>query len=337
MRHHRIIPQWIPAAVFIWHFLVLPATIAVMTTGWGIRVIRRRLIARPADSPVSDQLISRRRFLGAAALAIPPVACFTLAGAGVARLGSFRIKRYELAINGWPAALDGFTIALVADVHAGVFSSQKMLDDVAVATNNLRAELILLGGDLVNITHSDLPNALDMVCRLDCPNGLYMVQGNHDVMGGAERFNRACAARGVPLLLNQALTLAPRGIPIQLLGTIWTTNGAEQHAAVRETLAKRDPDLFPILLVHHPHAWDLAATNGVPLVLAGHTHGGQIMLTPHIGAGPLRFRYWSGLYQKDHGGSNLIVSNGVGDWFPLRINAPAEIVHLTLHPGTSPI
>jgi predicted MPP superfamily phosphohydrolase len=61
------------------------------------------------------------------------------------------------------------------------------------------------------------------------------------------------------------------------------------------------------------------------------------MLTSRIGAGPLRFRYWSGLYQQDHPGSNLIVSNGVGDWFPLRINAPAEIVHVTLHPRPSPV
>ena len=131
-----------------------------------------------------------------------------------------------MALAGWPAGLDGFTIALVADVHAGVFSSQKMLDDIAVATNNLRAELILLGGDLVNISHADLPNALDMVNRLDSPNGLYMIQGNHDVMGGAEQFNNACAARGVPLLLNQVQTIRPRGIPVQLLGIIWTDHGA---------------------------------------------------------------------------------------------------------------
>jgi predicted MPP superfamily phosphohydrolase len=70
------------------------------------------------------------------------------------------------------------------------------------------------------------------------------------------------------------------------------------------------------------------------LVLAGHTHGGQIMLTKNIGAGPMRFRYWTGRYYDPESESNLIVSNGVGDWFPLRINAPAEIVHLTLHPET---
>jgi uncharacterized protein len=323
-RHHRIIPQWIPAAIFIWHFLILPVTVAAIALEGAVRLVKRSpRRAAPATN------LSRRQFLTAAAFATPPIATVALSAVGVETLGDFGIKRYKLCLPGWPAGLDAFTITFIADVHAGVFSSQKMLDKIADTANSLRADLILLGGDLINISHSDLSAALDMVCRLDSPNGVYMIQGNHDVIQGAQSFNDACAARGVPLLLNDAITISPYGIPFQLLGIIWTPHGYEQHQAVRDTLSKRDPGLFPILMAHHPHAWDLAADEGVPLVLAGHTHGGQIMLTKRIGAGPLRFRYWSGLYQKPN--STLIVSNGVGDWFPLRVNAPAEMVHLTLH------
>lgn len=63
-------------------------------------------------------------------------------------------------------------------------------------------------------------------------------------------------------------------------------------------------------------------------------HGGQIMLNERLGFGPAMFRYWSGLYQKR--GASLVVSNGAGNWFPLRINAPAEVVRLTLR-RASPI
>ncbi|MEQ1854674.1 MAG: hypothetical protein ABMA01_24160, partial [Chthoniobacteraceae bacterium] len=77
---------------------------------------------------------------------------------------------------------------------------------------------------------------------------------------------------------------------------------------------------------HHPHAWDF--TGEIPLTLSGHTHGGQLMLGPRIGAGPILYRYWSGLYTRPTGA--LVVSNGVGNWFPVRIQAPAEILHLTL-------
>jgi uncharacterized protein len=55
------------------------------------------------------------------------------------------------------------------------------------------------------------------------------------------------------------------------------------------------------------------------------------MLSPRTGFGPWMYRYWSGVYRKDN--SSLVVSNGVGNWFPLRINAPAEIIHLTLKRG----
>ena len=80
-------------------------------------------------------------------------------------------------------------------------------------------------------------------------------------------------------------------------------------------------------MAHHPHAFDLAAEAKIPLTLSGHTHGGQIMPAGR-GFGQMMYRYWSGLYDK--GPSKLIVSNGVGNWFPLRINAPAEIVEITL-------
>ena len=90
----------------------------------------------------------------------------------------------------------------------------------------------------------------------------------------------------------------------------------------------RQPDAFPILLAHHPHAFDAAVKADLPLTLAGHTHGGQMMLNRQYGTGPVLFRYWSGLYTR--GRSRMIVSNGVGNVFPVRINAPAEIVHITL-------
>jgi len=269
--------------------------------------------------------------LTAAAVALPPLATFSLARATRAREEVFSIRRFELAIAGWPAPLDGLTIALVADVHTGIFTTPKMLRDIADATNNLRADLVLLGGDLVNITHADLPSALDMVARMEGRYGLYMVEGNHDVIQRAADFAAACRKRGVRLLLNEVETLRPRGQPIQLLGTRWDFSPEAMNQSVAAVASERDLTLFPILLAHHPHSWDEAAPRGIPLVLSGHTHGGQIMLTSTIGAGPLRFKYWSGLYQKP--GSNLIVSNGVGNWFPLRVNAPAEILHITLHPA----
>ena len=97
-------------------------------------------------------------------------------------------------------------------------------------------------------------------------------------------------------------------------------------------MAKADPSLFTLALVHHPHAFDALADAGADLTLAGHTHGGQLMLTPqgfpHPVGGGLLFRYIWGEYRR--GDAALYVTSGAGNWFPVRINAPAEIVQIRL-------
>ena len=122
--------------------------------------------------------------------------------------------------------------------------------------------------------------------------------------------------------------------PFQMLGTRWTGgDDGSIYRSVADTCAQRDFSLFPILMAHHPHAWETAAACGIPLVIAGHTHGGQIMLTQNIGGGPIRFRYWTGLHTNPKLNSQLLISNGVGNWFPLRVNAPAEILQVVMHVG----
>jgi hypothetical protein len=146
----------------------------------------------------------------------------------------------------------------------------------------------------------------------------------------------------VPLLVNESELFTVNGAPLQLLGLRWgtglpiATRATERgdvaiRRSMNDLLRHRRPDAFPILLAHHPHAFDPAAEAGIPLTLSGHTHGGQLMLSKTVGFGPMMFRYWSGEYTK--GPSKLVVSNGVGNWFPVRANAPAEIVHLTLRRG----
>jgi uncharacterized protein len=100
------------------------------------------------------------------------------------------------------------------------------------------------------------------------------------------------------------------------------------RAGVENVLKQRRSDTFAILLAHHPHAFDPAADAGVPLTVGGHTHGGQFQLIEDVDFGQLMYKYWSGLYRK--GDSFTSISNGIGNWFPLRINVPCEIIHLTL-------
>jgi predicted MPP superfamily phosphohydrolase len=163
--------------------------------------------------------------------------------------------------------------------------------------------------------------------------GIAIIEGNHDLIENPRKFETRVRASGIPFLLDESMIVDVRGFPLQLFGLSWTRvygkgRDAAIAAAVNKLLTQREPNAFPILLAHHPHAFDAAADAQLPLTLSGHTHGGQLMLNEQLGFGPAMFRYWSGLYER--GTSKLIVSNGVGNWYPLRMNAPAEIVHLTL-------
>jgi predicted MPP superfamily phosphohydrolase len=227
-----------------------------------------------------------------------------------------------------PPALDGLTIAHVTDIHVGRFTRAAALPAIADATNQLKADLVLFAGDLIDLALSDLPAGIDFIKRLDPRSGMFMVEGNHDLFEDPLAFESQVKAAGLPLLLDESAVATVRGVPLQVLGMTWRHGDAGIVGAMSRLIPQRRPDLFQILLAHHPHAFDPAAALGIPLTISGHTHGGQIMLNERLGAGPAMFRYWSGLYHKND--STLFVTNGVGNWFPLRIGAPAEIVHITL-------
>jgi predicted MPP superfamily phosphohydrolase len=294
--------------------------------------------SRPTDASLPT-VITRRSFLRTAAVMTPPVITTIATAASIPQLNQFRVRRLTLSLPALPASLDGMTIAHVSDTHVGRLTRGPILDAVVRTTNDLDADLVLFTGDLINDALADLDDAIDLVQRLAPRRGLAVCEGNHDLIEDRGEFERRTRDAGVPLLINETTTVRVRGEPVQLLGLRWGSGvpGASRSAdrgdsaigsSMDVLLRQLRADAFPILLAHHPHAFDPAAAAGIPLTLAGHTHGGQLMLTDTLGFGPAMFRYWSGEYRK--GDNALVVSNGVGNWFPLRVNAPAEIIHLTL-------
>ncbi len=350
---HGAVPVAVLGTCYIWHLVVLPATIVCVAAAWLIRMSRHAIarLARslhtraapdsrpettgdPADPPgsVPAPVLTRRQVLAASIVAVPPLATAVGQIRALSQLDSFRIRHLTIGLPTLPAALDGLTIAHVSDIHVGRFTNGPILREVVARTNALRPDLVLFTGDLIDHALADLPAGLDVLRRLLPPQRLFMCEGNHDLFEGREEFERRVRAAGVPLLLDESAVLEIRGRSVQILGLCWGRLGDRHGSAIDDHLERvlplRRPAAFTILLAHHPHAFDRAADVGVPLTLAGHTHGGQLMLTGDIGAGPLLFKYCSGLYRR--GDSALVVSNGVGNWFPLRVNAPAEIIHLTL-------
>lgn len=259
---------------------------------------------------------------------MPVLATYGSAAWSLPGLANLRIRRITVRLPDLPVGLDGTRIAHVTDTHVGKFTRGKVLDGIVAATNELDADLVLFTGDLINDSSRDLPAATEMINRMRGRHGVFLIEGNHDLFDGAEVFENGIRAAGIKLLRNQSMTVSLKGERLQLLGIVWRREEKQIADEVDAVAALREEGAFPILMAHHPHAFDRAAELGIPLTVAGHTHGGQLMLTPEFGAGSMMFRYWSGLYRK--GKSALVVSNGAGNWFPLRVNAPAEIVEITL-------
>ena len=292
-------------------------------------------LQRSADVPTANDIAttSRRTFVLGAIAAAPPL--FTLATAGYSRTQweQFRIRKIDVALRALPRELDGLTIAQVSDIHTGEFTTPRLMTRIIEATRALNADVIAMTGDLINRRLSDLDEGLDLGRRLNDAGNVYLIEGNHDLFEGRSIFQKRVRDAGLPLLVNQSAILRPRGraMDVQLLGLEWGTPqlGGERaaRAAMPNLLSQIRDEAFPILLAHHPHAFDYADET-VPLTLAGHTHGGQLGLTPSLTFGRLMYRYSSGLYRQ--GDRAIVVSNGVGNWFPLRVNVPAEIVQITL-------
>lgn len=324
-----VFPRWVIAVGYLWHLVVLPLALLWWVAGKSVRAA----IPMPAPSPesVDPAAIPRRQFLGALVSAAPPVLAMASTGVALDRLDEFRVTDLSVAIPNLPADLVGLRVAHISDIHVGRFTRGAILDKIASQTNRLDPDLILFTGDLINNALSDLPAGIALLKNLKSRYGVYLCEGNHDLMESRSKFESQVQRSGLPLLINESAMVTVRGTRLQLLGLRWDRNDNMIDQSVSALASSVSKDAFPILLAHHPHAFDAADRAGIPLTLSGHTHGGQLMLTPTFGCGSLMYRYWSGLYRKPQ--SRLVVSNGVGNWFPLRLNAPAEIAMLTLQPA----
>jgi predicted MPP superfamily phosphohydrolase len=313
--------EWAPTLLiafsYLWNLIVAPASAIAI----GISALVRRM-----RRPPSPHDPSRRQLLAASVAFLPPVAAGATLAVALPRLGDFRVRRARVAVPGLPERLEGASIVHLSDLHYGKFTNPADIDRVVETVNALDADLVLFTGDLVDLSIHDLPAALSALARIRSRAGLFACDGNHDLIDDGEAFRRDVREAGVPLLLDEARTVEVRGERVRIHGVTWARDQRGRRDTVTRARDLIEEGTLPILLAHHPHAFDEA--DGFPLVLSGHTHGGMLMLNERLGAGPILYRYWTGLYTR--GGRSLFVSNGVGNWFPLRTHAPAEVVHLTL-------
>src|SRR5204862_6587873 len=101
------------------------------------------------------------------------------------------------------------------------FTSRRVLDEVVRVVNELRADLVLLTGYLINDALMDVDHALDLVRSMQAIYGVYLIEGNHGLIENGPEFERRVKHSGIPFLLDESIVSPNRGAPLQLLGVCW--------------------------------------------------------------------------------------------------------------------
>jgi len=226
-------------------------------------------------------------------------------------------------------------IAFASDLHIGPLTSPALLDNAFARLGQLQADVLVLGGDYVYLeaTHEMARELEARVAALPIPTKLAIL-GNHDLWTHHDRIEDALRRAGARILINDGAFLPPPFEDVALIGLddVWTGQ-ADAAAAMRAAAGAS----LTIGIAHSPEAVPLLKDCKLPLLLCGHTHGGQIALPsgPVVVHGKLGRRWPAGLYEVD-GGMRLFVSRGLGSVeLPIRAYARPDVSLFTLTAGGS--
>lgn len=241
-------------------------------------------------------------------------------------------RRLTLALAEWPTDAPPLRIALLSDIHLGNRAmDEERLSRIVGEVNAARPDLVLLAGDFT--TGHDAAGASQRAVGLQAPLsrlaarlGVVAVLGNHDHWTSPNAVRAALVRAGITVLGNEAIR---RG-PIAILGIDDAFSG---HDDVAASLASwRCIGGIPVVLTHTPDVVPMLP-DGLPLVMAGHTHCGQVVVP---GVGPLLTRspkqQWRTLYDPRYRcgvvrdrGRVVLVTAGVGSGTsPIRLGAPPD-------------
>ncbi len=296
--------------------VVVPAGTAPGATGVYPNMSRPSRTDTPPDR-------SRRRFLRSAALlgamSIVPAKSVLWDRRQV------EVTTHDAPLNALPGSVDGMKVCQISDLHRGPYVSEEMLRDVTQSVMALRPDLILVTGDFVSVSYEYISSCAAAMDGLSAPLGVYGVLGNHDHWTSAPAVAQRLKERGIPLLVNDSREIE-KGLWLAGVDDLWSGNCSVPHA-----LAHVPSGAATILMSHNPALLDDLGQD--LLVLAGHTHGGQIslgwltrVLTSKVTAGG---RYMRGWYER--GRSRLYVNRGIGVvGLPARFRSMPEITLFTL-------
>ena len=230
------------------------------------------------------------------------------------------VKEYKIALTSWPDNFIGFKIVHISDLHYGRVFDEKSLEKLVDSINEQEPDIVVLTGDLIdkdtNMTTSMANKISELLNKIETSSGKYAINGNNDL--NFDEWTNIISGGGFKDLNNTYDTIYKDGYDYIFIAGASTikdkvsTNDKLKTAIDYLNSFESGGPIYKILLLHEPDAIDDLSVNPFNLVLAGHSHAGQIKL-PFIGAVVLpegAQKYYDSHYKVEN--AHLYVSNGLG-------------------------
>ncbi len=288
-----------------------------------------------------------RRVLGAVAGLVAAAIIGSVAWGYWVTPRTVTVTRVEPSFANLPQGFDGYRIVQISDLHLGTYGADTTVVSMVVdSVNALRPDLICFTGDLVNRRTDETLPFFTALGRLQAPDGVLSILGNHDdghyyswpdsasKQANLILMHQLQAQMGWQLLDEDTRTLHRGGDSIWVQASGHLVPGSV--IVEGKPVALPSPDSFTIWLYHSPSQWDLLNDHVKlgDLTLCGHTHAMQMMFTiggKRFSPASLVYPRWGGTYESAFAGQVMHVNTGVGMVGPpMRIGVTPEISLITL-------
>lgn len=230
------------------------------------------------------------------------------------------VKEHKITLSSWPDNFNGFKIVHISDLHYGRLFDEKSLKKLVDSINEQKPDIVVLTGDLIdkdtNMTTSMANKISDLLNKIDASSGKYAINGNNDL--NFDEWTNIISGGGFKDLNNTYDTIYKDGYDyIFIAGASTIKDKVNINDKLKTAIDylnsfESDGPIYKILLLHEPDVIDDLSVNPFDLILAGHSHAGQVRL-PFIGAVILpedARKYYDSHYKIEN--ADLYVSNGLG-------------------------
>ncbi len=220
------------------------------------------------------------------------------------------------------------TIAVLSDMHINRTLSKNKVAKMVEITNKIAPDVILFPGDTIDDSIVYIQPHLDELKNLKAPLGIYATAGNHEIVKGNDAARDALTNAGITYLFNDGLVL-DHNVYLAGIPDINTAKQINETIDLEKAFKAADISNFKILVSHRPTIVKSLKEGVIDLVIAAHTHGGQIF--PFHILSKIQNGYLAGLYEESN--TMLYVTRGCGQWGPqMRFLAPSEISIIKILP-----